>query len=566
MLTELADLKEFVQEGEPVSTPAMNDLHSHKVRKYDRQLRLWGDHGQAALEGAKLCLIGATSTGTEVLKNLVLPGVGSFCVVDEEKVTASDLGSNFFVTAQSLGQHRAEVVTRLLLEMNNDVKGDYVVDSLDSLLAHRASWLQSFSVIIVADNPSEGQLSSLSSLLWNAGIPLVICRAYGTIGYIRIVHKQHHVIESKPDNFVPDLRVESPFPQLQVLCDSFNLETMHKKQHSHLPYVILLVKFLQQWRAQHGTLPSTFKEKSKFREYIDEQRLKNEDGVPFPEENFEEACKAVMKTIAVPKVPGSLSTLFDDPSCVNLTKSSPKFWIVVRALKDFTETAGDGFLPLSGALPDMFSDTESFIKLQTVYKEKADSDAEVVFEKVQEFCYSLGLPKDHIKFSEVKHYCRNAAFLTCIQMTASLEAEYTGGSAVSSVLRGVSEDDAEFRSSMWYVMLRAVDRFYSETSRFPGSANSTLDEDAMMVKFHASKLLKICGAGVEFMALAADEVLENYAKEVTRSGAEQLHSVAAFIGGCVAQEVIKLVTGQYVPLNNTLIYDASSCYTRTVQI
>ena len=36
--------------------------------------RLWGDHGQETLEGAKICLINASATGTEILKNLILPG------------------------------------------------------------------------------------------------------------------------------------------------------------------------------------------------------------------------------------------------------------------------------------------------------------------------------------------------------------------------------------------------------------------------------------------------------------------------------------------------------------
>ena len=40
--------------------------------------RLWGDHGQAALEGAKICLINASATGTEILKNLILPGIKIF--------------------------------------------------------------------------------------------------------------------------------------------------------------------------------------------------------------------------------------------------------------------------------------------------------------------------------------------------------------------------------------------------------------------------------------------------------------------------------------------------------
>ena len=52
-------------------------LPSTKEVKYDRQLRLWSSNGQAALENARLCLINASATGTEILKNLVLPGVFS---------------------------------------------------------------------------------------------------------------------------------------------------------------------------------------------------------------------------------------------------------------------------------------------------------------------------------------------------------------------------------------------------------------------------------------------------------------------------------------------------------
>lgn len=48
-------------------------------KKYDRQLRLWGDHGQRCLESSRICLINVTATGTEILKNLVLPGLLICC-------------------------------------------------------------------------------------------------------------------------------------------------------------------------------------------------------------------------------------------------------------------------------------------------------------------------------------------------------------------------------------------------------------------------------------------------------------------------------------------------------
>ena len=52
--------------------------------------RLWGSHGQTNLENARICLINATIVGTETLKNMVLPGIGYFTIIDEGFVTEED--------------------------------------------------------------------------------------------------------------------------------------------------------------------------------------------------------------------------------------------------------------------------------------------------------------------------------------------------------------------------------------------------------------------------------------------------------------------------------------------
>ena len=44
-------------------------IQSEKAKRYDRQLRLWGDHGQSSLERASICLVNATATGTEILSD-----------------------------------------------------------------------------------------------------------------------------------------------------------------------------------------------------------------------------------------------------------------------------------------------------------------------------------------------------------------------------------------------------------------------------------------------------------------------------------------------------------------
>jgi NEDD8-activating enzyme E1 regulatory subunit len=101
-----------------------------KERRYDRQLRLWGATGQAALEDSHVLLInsGPGVVGVEALKNLVLPGVGQYTILDDAIVKEEDLGVNFFLEEESLGKSRAEETVRLLCELNPDVKGYAVVE------------------------------------------------------------------------------------------------------------------------------------------------------------------------------------------------------------------------------------------------------------------------------------------------------------------------------------------------------------------------------------------------------------------------------------------------------
>jgi molybdopterin/thiamine biosynthesis adenylyltransferase len=82
---------------------------SAKNKRYDRQLRIWGAHGQAQLEGAKICLLHCGPTGSETLKDLVLAGIGSFTIVDGSKVLPHDVGNNYLVQASSLGESKAKV-------------------------------------------------------------------------------------------------------------------------------------------------------------------------------------------------------------------------------------------------------------------------------------------------------------------------------------------------------------------------------------------------------------------------------------------------------------------------
>lgn len=49
--------------------------------------------------------------------------------------------------------------------------------------------------------------------------------------------------------------------------------------------------------------------------------------------------------------------------------------------------------------------------------------------------------------------------------------------------------------------------------------------------------------------------LAELAQELARAGGGELHNVGALTGGMVSQEVIKVVTEQYVPVDNTCVFD-----------
>jgi amyloid beta precursor protein binding protein 1 len=80
---------------------------------------------------------------------------------------------------------------------------------------------------------------------------------------------EHTVIETHPDNQIPDLRLDRPFPSLKKYVDSIDLEAMEYKDHAHVPYLIILYKYLQQWKVEHnGQLPKNYKEKEAFKSTI----------------------------------------------------------------------------------------------------------------------------------------------------------------------------------------------------------------------------------------------------------------------------------------------------------
>ena len=243
MLTVFPVLQSSIMSSTPSPCLPPSPIQSEKAKRYDRQLRLWGDHGQTALEKANICLINATATGTEILKSLVLPGLGSFTILDPGTVTGEDVGNNFFLTADSMGQPRAEVASRLLLEMNHEVRGETRQETVEQLLQQDPEFFSSFTLVI-ACGCSDKTLMLLSAKLEAGRTPLLVVRTSGFFGYVRLQLAEHAVVETHPDSLQPDLRLDQLWPALRSWLEgeAGRMERMDLKEHGHTPYPVIIYR------------------------------------------------------------------------------------------------------------------------------------------------------------------------------------------------------------------------------------------------------------------------------------------------------------------------------------
>lgn len=526
---------------------------SEKHVRYDRQLRLWGDHGQALLEEARLCLINATATGTEILKNLILSGVASFTVVDNAKVTTQDLTSNFFVTRKHIHKSRAETVVRLLQGLN-DVKGDYIEEDIEDVLNTNPDFFKQFTVVITT-SLHQATLSRVARILWSCSIPLIVSRAYGLLGLIRIALPNHEIIESHPDNVHEDLRLDCPFVELAQFMEAIRLDELDNVQHSNIPYLVILYKYLQQWRDDHnGLIPQNYHEKAEFKEIIRSGIRHNKDGVLHDEENFDEAIQNVNRAVFQYRIPLNVQTILDSSLCTSVSPEVSTFWVLARALREFVTGEGHGRLPLRGSIPDMTSNSVMYVDLCRLYQFRAKRDMEIIKSHLHHVLISLGKSTNWISEEEIKLFCRNASFLRVLQYRSI--AEELDQPDVSTLSANLDNSDSDI---VYYVLLRAAEQFYEMYHFYPGDGVKGIDDDVIQLKLVTLSLL-------QKWQLSNFQIHDDHINEFCRYGAGEIHSVAAFVGGVAAQEIIKVLTHQFVPLNNTWIYNAATTSTMTFSL
>ncbi|OLY81785.1 NEDD8-activating enzyme E1 regulatory subunit [Smittium mucronatum] len=580
---------------------------SNPTDKYDRQLRLWKNSGQSKLANSKVALFGANTLGSEVLKNLVLPGItlqsfffffgsrnspsslflifspillvlipfsnvqfqflfllgigiGQFFLFDSAKVSSQDCQSNFFLSKSDIGSPISEAVVSSLKELNPQVLGFHknVED-----VQFTADYFKKFSLVILCNQPFP-LLSKIIDCCWDSNIPVLYCIANGFISSLKIFVSEHCVVESHSDT-IDDLRIAKPFHEIETFASLHYKTQTDSKSRSEIPYPIILIKKLQEFAANNnGKLPVSFQEKKSFKNFL------ISDPYYAGNENFDEAVENSIRCCSTQPLNSELQNIFDNPNCSLFVSNPPKnnnisFWALSAALKQFyaDKDQGNYSLPLNDSISDMHSSTILYTQILSIYRNKFIADARSVHSNLTKILSQASLNLD-ISNSETELFCRNARNLRVIStpkpqfIPISLLSNPNPGS-ISSSLSILVPQFHEFGLPEAFVY-----SLYAFQSLMPSGPTSTPTPTPTHLVYNLiSQLLNPNIIKIDLSnKTSATSISPNdhgfvskVSDEICKSNGYQVHVTCAAMGGIAAQEAIKLITQQYIPSDKTILYD-----------
>jgi len=250
------------------------------------------------------------------------------------------------------------------------------------------------------------------------------------------------------------------------------------------------------------------------------------------EENFEEAEAQAYRCWTQTGIPSEVIEVFNDPSVVKLQPSSPPFCHLAAALHSYTKNQPPYTLPLSSTLPDMKSSTAFYIELQKLYKKRAEEEKEILKSYIQ----VPGIKDDFVDlFVKNSHGIRMLRGKQWGKLDADPQALATA-----------------IETSPKQVAIHLALSAYASLSK-KQQPNAPLALTVESLTAEVQNLLP--------PSTTLPEEFEYAVGEVVRAPNADLPNTAAFLGGLVAQETIKMITHQYIPVNGFCVIDLVESWT-----
>lgn len=152
--SETMDTSNGAVNGSAAGAQANNGNNTSSIDEslYSRQLYVLGHEAMRRMAATEVLISGVNGLGVEIAKNVILGGVKSVTIHDENVVALSDLSSQFYLSEKDVGKNRADVSVPLLSELNKNVSVSGYTGKLTP------KFLDKFSVIVLTDSSLEEQL------------------------------------------------------------------------------------------------------------------------------------------------------------------------------------------------------------------------------------------------------------------------------------------------------------------------------------------------------------------------------------------------------------------------
>lgn len=104
------------------------------LKRYDRQIKLqgFGIGAQERLASAKVLVIGAGGLGCPVLQYLTTAGVGNIGIVDDDRVSLSNLHRQILYTTSDIGKLKTEAAFERLSSMNPEIQINVISERIST--------------------------------------------------------------------------------------------------------------------------------------------------------------------------------------------------------------------------------------------------------------------------------------------------------------------------------------------------------------------------------------------------------------------------------------------------
>lgn len=156
------------------------ELSEAEAEQYDRQIRLWGLESQKRLRASKVLIIGLSGLGAETAKNIILSGVKSVCLLDNEKLKEIDLYSQFLAPPNKIGENRAEASLQRAKALNPMVDITCETKTVDEL---PDSFFTNYD-IVCATGLKQEQLERINNACRDSNKKFLCGDVWGTFGYM----------------------------------------------------------------------------------------------------------------------------------------------------------------------------------------------------------------------------------------------------------------------------------------------------------------------------------------------------------------------------------------------